>query len=266
MLPIMVASPEARVNGINGGSGSGSGSHRGPARPSSSDIGEAAASTAAAADEPSSSAILRDAHNHTATARPSTKAGILAGKQQQETGTAEAVGVEEEKASRGSGDGVDRSDRTPSGTAFGPRDQDGSRGESSRGGLGAETAEAVGEEGGDRGTVPEGGVTGPAPRSTATSKAGLMVSTRWTLEPLHGPGIPGGGGGRHRRRSSRGVSIGGGGGARGGKGARSGDAAGRSGEVGVGLVKRSMEISVGRLELWPDPMILGRISHLIRYI
>ncbi|CAN0089527.1 unnamed protein product [Ascophyllum nodosum] len=184
MLPIMVASPEARVNGINGGSGSGSGSHRGPARPSSSDIGEAAASTAAAADEPSSSAILRDAHNHTATARPSTKAGILAGKQQQETGTAEA--------------------------------------------------------------------------------AGLMVSTRWTLEPLHGPGIPGGGGGRHRRRSSRGVSIGGGGGARGGKGARSGDAAGRSGEVGVGLVKRSMEISVGRLELWPDPVILGRISHLIR--
>lgn len=37
------------------------------------------------------------------------------------------------------------------------------------------------------------------------------------------------------------------------------------GEVGVGLVKRSMDIRVGRLELWPDPPVLGRISHLIRF-
>lgn len=33
----------------------------------------------------------------------------------------------------------------------------------------------------------------------------------------------------------------------------------------MGLVKRSMDIRVGRLELWPDPPVLGRISHLIRF-
>ena len=44
-----------------------------------------------------------------------------------------------------------------------------------------------------------------------------------------------------------------------------GGAAG-SGEVGVGLVKRSLEIRVGKLELWPDPPVLGRISHLIRWV
>lgn len=36
--------------------------------------------------------------------------------------------------------------------------------------------------------------------------------------------------------------------------------------MGVGLVKRSMDIRVGRLELWPDPPVLGRISHLIRFV
>lgn len=34
--------------------------------------------------------------------------------------------------------------------------------------------------------------------------------------------------------------------------------------MGVGLVKRSMDIRLGRVELWPDPPVLGRISHLIR--
>lgn len=42
-------------------------------------------------------------------------------------------------------------------------------------------------------------------------------------------------------------------------------AAGRGGgAVGVGLVKRSMDVRLGRVELWPDPPVLGRISHLIR--
>lgn len=45
-----------------------------------------------------------------------------------------------------------------------------------------------------------------------------------------------------------------------------GRAAGGGGEVGVGLVKRSMDVRVGRLELWPDPPVLGRISHLIRFV
>lgn len=147
----------------------------------------------------------------------------------------------------------------------------------------------------------------PAPPPAGT---GLVVSTRWTLEPLHGGG--GGGSfphGRRRRHHSKGSetgetvnmseTVGVGEGVDisetvsagetvgisesvgiGSSSVAGGDCGigpvnysgggeeigvGRAGEVGVGLVKRSMEISVGKLDLWSDPPVLGRISHLIRF-
>ncbi|CAM9721043.1 unnamed protein product [Scytosiphon promiscuus] len=131
----------------------------------------------------------------------------------------------------------------------------------------------------------------PAQCSVREPGGGLEVSARWTLEPLHGRG----GGfsaepGPRRRRgsttSNSGSLYGGSGGGGGGGGGEDGTAtsnrmrsssassgvrqpwsvpsAGRGGAVGVGLVKRSMDIRLGRVELWPDPPVLGRISHLIR--
>lgn len=133
--------------------------------------------------------------------------------------------------------------------------------------------------------LPGDGSTNTRTCPTTPSKAtpGLVVSSRWTLESLHGENTKDGVGSLRRRRRRR--SSVGAGEARGTDGDdRSGDNSNSNGntngnvnrnissgsgvrclgEVGVGLVKRSMDMSLGRLEIWPDPPVLGRISHLIR--
>lgn len=119
--------------------------------------------------------------------------------------------------------------------------------------------------GGGDGGAGTGFVASPPPTAAKTTTtnaaaaaAGLVFSGKWTHEPLYGGAATTATGSRGRS-SARG-SGGGGGDDCVGEGQR----AGRGGEVDVGLVKRSMEIRVGRLELWPDPPVLGRISHLVR--
>lgn len=117
-----------------------------------------------------------------------------------------------------------------------------------------------------RGGGRDEGRVGGGDGSILSPPPALTVSGRWTLEPLHGRAS-----GNRRRSSMSSSGAGRNTGARGGDAGRSAarvseDRPSTVGEVGVGLVKRSLEIRMGKLELWPDPPVLGRVSHLIRFV